>query len=184
MKIAILPVFVLSAFLMPASSEARTPVMCTMQYDPVCGTNEKGAYKTYGNGCTLGAEGGTYQHQGECTAAELENRQEGTYTPPAQCTAWFDGCNSCSRSAGGQSMCTLMACMGEPRAGYCRAYAQTPTEEPKPPKPPTVTPPAPVAPVVETPIEASTTPETLEEVELGFFARIWTSIANWFSSLF
>lgn len=179
----ILPAFVLFMLLMPLSSEARTPVMCTMQYDPVCGTTAKGVYKTYSNGCTLGAEGGTYQHQGECTVAELENRQEGTYTPPARCTAWFDGCNSCSKNGSGQAMCTLMACMGEPKAGYCRAYAETETDEPPTPKPPVVAPPAPVI-STEVTVEASTTATTSEEVELGFFARIWASIVSWFSDLF
>ena len=175
-----LPVLALFVLVLPVPAAAQDTVMCTMQYQPVCGT-ENGVYKTYGNGCVLGAEGATYQHEGECSAAELSGKQEGTYTPPAHCTAWFDGCNSCGRSAGGQPLCTLMACMGEPRAGYCRAYAETQTEEPRPS---TVTPPAPVAPVIEPTVEASTTATTSEEMRPGFFARIWQSIADWFSSLF
>ncbi len=169
-------------FAIPAITKAESPMMCTMQYDPVCGT-EKGVYKTYGNGCVLGAEGATYQHEGECTATELNGEQEGTYTPPAHCTAWFDGCNSCSRNANGQSMCTLMACMGEPKAGYCRAYGETQTEGP--PAPPKgngssgiVTP----AETVETDVavEATTTVET----DPGFFFGIWRAITAWFRGFF
>jgi len=153
-----------------------------MQYDPVCGT-ENGVYKTYGNGCVLGVEGATFQHQGECTRAELEGRQEGTYTPPAHCTAWFDGCNRCSRSADGQSMCTLMACMGEPRAGYCTAYNDTETPEEPSPAPgidegtsSSAVPPA----EVEIDSEATTSPET----DIGFFFTLWNQIRDWFKGLF
>lgn len=168
----------LAILLIPAITEARTPTMCTMQYDPVCGT-ENGVYKTYGNGCVLGAEGATYQHEGECTQAELTGKQEGTYTPPAHCTAWFDGCNSCSRNGSGQAMCTLMACMGEPRTGYCRAYGET---EPKtPPSPPETVGSSSIDPVeTEIAVEATTTKET----DPGFFFGIWRAIAAWFRSFF
>lgn len=164
----------------PAITEARTPTMCTAQYQPVCGT-ENGVYKTYGNGCTLAAEGAVYQHEGECTAAELNGRQEGSYTPPAHCTGWFDGCNSCSRSASGQSMCTLMACMGEPKAGYCRAYGDTVTEVSNPPAKDQT--PGNVEPVQadgEIVVDATTTTET----DPGFFFGIWRAISAWFRGLF
>ena len=94
-------ILALTIFALATPVRAHEPVACTMQYQPVCGT-EKGTYKTCGNGCTLGAEGAVYQHEGECMAAELAGRQEGAYTPPAHCTAWNDGCNSCGRSADGQ----------------------------------------------------------------------------------
>ncbi len=164
----------------PAITQAETPTMCTMQYDPVCGT-EKGVYKTYGNSCVLGAEGATYQHKGECTAAELNGKQEGTYTPPANCTSWFDGCNSCSKNANGQAMCTLMACMGEPAAGYCRAYGET-TPKPVPSSPPSETVGSgSIEPVeAEIVVEATTTVET----DPGFFFAIWRAIVAWFQGLF
>ncbi len=154
--------------------------MCTMQYQPVCGTKD-GVYKTYGNSCVLGVEKATYQHDGECTDAELEGRQEGSYTPPARCTAWFDGCNSCSRTSNGQSMCTLMACMGEPKAGYCRTYGETQTQPPAPPTPkPVVTEETSIK--VESVISTSTATSTSAVV--GFFERFWNALASWFSGLF
>ncbi|HEX2792610.1 MAG TPA: hypothetical protein VHO23_02750 [Candidatus Paceibacterota bacterium] len=55
-----------------------TGVACTMQYAPVCGAQQVQCvaapcypvYHTYGNACVLGAEGGTFIHDGECTADE------------------------------------------------------------------------------------------------------------------
>ena len=179
---------ILFVLTIPAITKAESPMMCTMQYDPVCGTKQ-GVYKTYGNSCVLGVEGATYQHDGECTAAELNGRQEGTYTPPAHCTAWFDGCNSCSRSAGGQSMCTLMACMGEPRAGYCRTYEERGTATP-PQNPPGVTGSGNTKAVgSEVATEATTTAETgtestTVENDPGFFFGLWRAIAAWFRGLF
>jgi hypothetical protein len=173
-------VFLAVLFLLsvPALTKAESPTMCTMQYQPVCGT-QNGVYKTYGNGCVLGSEGATYQHEGECTAAELGGKQEGTYTPPAHCTAWFDGCNSCSRNASGQSMCTLMACMGEPAAGYCRAYGETQVEIP--PSPPETIGGGSIEPVeAEVVVEATTTVET----DPGFFFGIWRAISAWFRAFF
>ncbi len=166
----------------PAITKAHGEV-CTMQYQPVCGT-ENGVYKTYGNGCVLGSEGAVYEHEGECTAAELAGKQEGTYTPPAHCIAWNDGCNSCSRGANDQSMCTLMACMGEPRAGYCKAYAETEVEVDHEPAPAGSSVSSPVQQVPSSQIEATTSASTTVEVEEGFFARLWISISTWFAGLF
>lgn len=162
----------------PAITKAQSTTMCTMQYQPVCGT-ENGVYKTYGNACMLGVEGAVYQHEGECTEAELRGKQEGAYTPPARCTAWFDGCNSCSRSTGGQGVCTEMACMGEPKAGYCRAYGETRPETP--PSPPQTVGSGSIEPVeAEIVVEATTTVET----DPGFFFGIWRAIVAWFRGLF
>lgn len=172
------PFLVLVLLAIPVLAKAETPTMCTMHYDPVCGT-EKGVYKTYGNGCVLGAEGAIYQHEGECTAAELSGMQVGTYTPPAHCTAWFDGCNSCSRNASGQSMCTLMACMGEPKAGYCRAYGESQVETPPPPLETDWSGSVESA-DAEVVIEATTTAET----DPGFLFGIWRAIAAWFRAFF
>lgn len=54
------------------------PVMCTMQYAPVCGKSPSGEIKTYGNSCTLGADKATFLYEGECRTA----------TPPAR-DMWF-----------------------------------------------------------------------------------------------
>lgn len=191
MKNILIPALLLGTLISPSFVSAHDePVACTMQYAPVCGT-DNGKYRTYGNGCTLGAEHGIYQHEGECTAAELEGVSDGkTYTPPAHCVAWNDGCNSCARQGTGMAACTLMACMGEPRPGYCTAYAETGEVRPapKPASPGTSTSsgeradsgissePADMA-------EATST-ATTTEMRAGFFARLWTSIATWFGNLF
>lgn len=172
----------------PSVAQAQDEVACTMQYAPVCGT-EKGIYKTYGNGCTLGASGAVYQHEGECTADEIAGRQQGTYVPPAHCTAWNDGCNSCGRGTDGQSFCTLMACMGEPLAGYCTAYQETtPEQEPAKPNRPansgagavnsSVASESALAP------EIATTATASADKNPGFFFDIWRAVSAWFSSLF
>lgn len=57
------------------TSADEGPVMCTMQYQPVCGKDATGAIKTFGNSCTLGAEKGTFLYAGECTTGA---------TPPAK----------------------------------------------------------------------------------------------------
>lgn len=163
----------------PLMSQARTPVMCTMEYAPVCGTDQKGAYRTYGNSCTLGAEGGTYKHQGECTEAELSGKG---YVPPAHCTAWFDGCNSCGKGPNGESYCTLKACVGDPAPGYCTSYEETRPEDPKAksllPIPGTVA--AKSGNDTASSVEATTTASVKE----SFFMRIWTGIIVWLGGLF
>ena len=182
----ILLAVILCAFTGSSVASAQEPTMCTMQYQPVCGT-EKGVYKTYGNSCVMGTSGATYQHEGECTSAELAGRQEGTYTPPAHCTSWNDGCNSCGRSAGGQAFCTLMACMGEPRAGYCIAYGDTVTNDPGPAPDRVVSSPVTRSePASEEPIdtEAATDTASTTSENPGFLTRAWTQITSWFSDLF
>jgi hypothetical protein len=185
----VIAAFALLAFVTPAITKAQDGVACTMQYQPVCGT-ENGTYKTYGNGCTLGASDAVYQHEGECTAAELKGTQEGPYVPPAHCTAWSDGCNSCSRGANGQAACTLMACLDAPRAGYCKVYQETEVEDQAQP-PVAATPSSEVSADVanyinNTPAFSGTTTAVAStgEEEPGFFARVWISISGWFSNLF
>jgi Putative peptidoglycan binding domain len=42
----------------------------------------------------------------------LECGDSGAYIPPANCSSWYDGCNTCSRtSPGGKAFCTLRACI-------------------------------------------------------------------------
>lgn len=163
----------------PSFSEAHEDtIMCTMEYAPVCGVKD-GVYRTYGNNCTLGAEKATFVHQGECR----EDGQAPTYVPPASCTAWFDGCNSCSKDANGMTACTLRACVGKPAAGYCTAYEGTPAVTKPTPDTGSVSSPVnnELAPIEnEVAVEATTTTET----EVGFFTRIWTSIVSFFGGLF
>jgi len=180
-----LSVLALLLLIAPSGGEAQSDVMCTMQYQPVCGT-QGGTYKTFGNGCMLGAEKAVYQHEGECTASELAGMQVGVYTPPAHCIAWNDGCNSCGRGPDGQATCTLMACMGAPRAGYCTAYAETEAPEPGPPgtinSENTDTQIAVVA--TDTSPEPSPFGTTTGESDPGFLFGLWRSITSWFQGLF
>ncbi len=57
---------------------------------------------------------------GTCTPKKVDSMSE----LPEACVAAFDGCNSCSRTSGGQWMCTKMACMNEPAtpATYCKKF--------------------------------------------------------------
>lgn len=54
----------------------------------------------------------TEVHFDNGTQLEVIPNTEGVNIAPANCTAWFDGCNECSRS-GEQVMCTLKACAAE-----------------------------------------------------------------------
>lgn len=188
MKNRILLHFFLALILvvLPGISSAETPTMCTMQYDPVCGAKQVQCvtapcypiYETYGNSCMLGADkNATYIHKGECTESETGPiKPTEPYTPPKGCIAWFDGCNHCSLGQGG-AMCTLMACQGTPRAGYCTAYEKpTPTPSPVITTTPTPTP--------EEPAETTTATEPAPASEPGFFASTWISVSTWFGGLF
>ncbi|MEK9184324.1 MAG: hypothetical protein AAB892_01175 [Patescibacteria group bacterium] len=171
---------------------ARTPTqMCTMQYDPVCGAKEVQCvrapcypqYQTYGNACMLGNDGAAFIHKGECTPSEtgpVYPDPTTPYTPPKGCTTWSDGCNTCSLQSDGNAACTLMACEGPPRAGYCIAYGtgsgtssgggNSGSE--------VVTTPSPVEPA-----PAATTSENVEASSEGFFLSLWRQILrffNWF----
>jgi hypothetical protein len=57
---------------------------------------------------------------GTCTPKKVSSISE----LPTTCVAAFDGCNSCSRTSGGQWMCTMMACINQPAnpAAYCKKF--------------------------------------------------------------
>lgn len=166
-----------------ATAQARTDIACTMQYDPVCGARQVQCvttpcypvYETFGNACVLAAEEATFIHAGECTAAETGPViPSGQYMPPAHCSAWFDGCNNCSRDANGNAMCTLRACIGEPSPGYCTRYDDPPAPEPVEPKPT----PVPVA-TSSGEVSVSVVPE--QPGISGFFISLWERIVSFFS---
>jgi len=167
-------------FIAPAAS-AQTGTACTMQYQPVCGAQQVQCvttpcypiYKTYGNACVLSAEGGTYIHDGECRAEETGPvMPRPAYTPPADCTAWFDGCNQCGRGSGGQVYCTERACVDAPAPGYCTSYATPTTVDDSP----------------EEPVSTDKPDETVADVpvpeERNFFTSLWDSIRSLVSSWF
>lgn len=80
-----LPMIIAVALMVPLGSalaltlDAGADVrMCTMEYRPVCGAKEVQCvaapcypvYQTYGNSCTMGNDGATFIHEGECTESE------------------------------------------------------------------------------------------------------------------
>lgn len=83
-------------------SFAANDVMCTMQYDPVCGKDGK----TYSNACVASSQNWVeVDHKWECTdkvnigGIDLSN-----------CEAYFDGCNNCSVVDWKLGACTMMYC--------------------------------------------------------------------------
>ncbi len=102
------------------------PIACTREYNPVCGgkpvvcitTPCNPVPTTYGNLCTMKADGASFLYNGECkdTTANPESNP--------MCKSWSDGCNSCGRSEnGGPAYCTLRACTPESMTKpYCTAY--------------------------------------------------------------
>ncbi len=189
----ILAAFAFFLFVLPSAASAHDEEkrMCTMQYNPVCGI-KAGVYATYGNSCMLGVEGAAFVHEGECTdKEEISNGPEKPYVPPKGCTAWYDGCNSCSRGEDGQTACTLRACIGEPAPGYCTRYEDAPS---KPAPAPTPNPGANASgsvnaaagvPSASVDAEASTTVSANPgEVRVGFFGRVWASVSSFFLNLF
>ncbi len=201
MKKYVLQMFLTAVLiLLPGFALAESTTACTMQYEPICGSKQVqcitapcySVYHTYSNSCVMNAEKGYFLHVGECTAKEsgpIIPTGE-AYVPPAGCTAWFDGCNMCSRSGKDNAVCTMRACMAPqypdlPATGYCTAYELTTTT----PTTPTV----PTKPVVQpshkpttVAVEATTT-ETIpgpdKDSEEGFFTRLWPMIRGWFSWL-
>lgn len=188
MKRFIIPLLVMGVSIGALTAQARTPlyieaeaetgVACTMQYQPVCGAKEVQCikapcypvYQTYGNSCVLGAAKATFVHEGECTAADagpLKGRE--TYTPPAHCIAWFDGCNQCGRDENGMAFCTEKACVDAPAAGYCTKYADQPAPKPEP------------TPLPASSTTSTTTSEANVSVETpGFFTSLWLKFVSFF----
>ncbi|GEM_PF-1912705 len=95
------------------------PIVCTLEYAPVCG-RVGSVEKTYGNLCQLRGVNATLLHEGECGGKVI------TPTPvtgaPATCKAWYDGCNTCTRSSiGAPLVCTQRACVWKGKS-KCEEY--------------------------------------------------------------
>lgn len=100
------------------------PIACTKEYKPVCGAKPVVCITTpcnpipttYGNRCTMEADGASFLYEGQCRDVSDDPANN------PQCKAWFDGCNSCARSAPGEAAaCTLKYC-AVPQKAYCTAY--------------------------------------------------------------
>lgn len=113
------------------------PIACSKEYMPVCGSKPivcitapcNPIQQTYGNRCTMNADGATFLYEGQC---------KNTTTDPASdssCKSWYDGCNSCGRSEpGAPAACTLKYCSPESmQKPYCTAYFDDTSSTNKPP---------------------------------------------------
>ncbi len=102
------------------------PQICTMDYNPVCGSKQvqcittpcNPVQQTYSNRCGMEADGATFLYAGECRPTTNDPSSD------PRCKAWYDGCNTCSRaSASSSAMCTLRACLNDTGVrAYCTAY--------------------------------------------------------------
>ena len=203
---AVTILFVLmSAFV--SATDALAATACTKEYVPVCGQKEVcntemcwGETRTYGNSCVLRADGAVPLYQGECKGGgsvshpatdpivePAEPYNPPTYTPPAGCVAWFDGCNSCSGGAGEPAACTLRACLGEPQPGYCIRYAddRVPPDVISDPDACVSSPPSSgyVGNQPQQAVDLDNGAETLTRSE-NPVVRFFNSIASWFKNLF
>ncbi|HYF28774.1 MAG TPA: hypothetical protein VEA36_00200 [Candidatus Paceibacterota bacterium] len=167
--------FLIAALLLLAAPAAahHPDGACTMIYQPVCGAKEVQCvrapcypqYQTYGNACVMRNDHATLVHEGECTAAEAGPViPTPSYQPPAHCSAWFDGCNHCSRQSDGTAVCTEKACIGPMPAGYCTTY------DAPAPQVPTAT---------EEPV--ATAEPVAEEAPKGFLSALWERILALFA---
>lgn len=131
MKYLAIPVLgLVFGLLFAQSALAAEGSVCTMEYAPVCAAKQVQCirapcypvYQTYSNSCMAVSDHATLIHAGACTEGETGPvKPTEAYVPPADCTAWFDGCNSCSRGTNGEALCTKKACLvAEP--GYCTTY--------------------------------------------------------------
>lgn len=140
---------VAAVFIAPNFVFAEHVQACTMEYAPVCGERDVVCVRapcppiqeTFGNKCALDAAHARFLYGGECRGGgstgsptyptpsplplppDTPGNDYPSYEPPKNCTAWFDGCNSCSRGENGMAMCTLRACIGTPASGYCTRFA-------------------------------------------------------------
>lgn len=107
-------------------------VGCTKEFRPVCGAKPIVCITTpcdpipttYSNKCMMEADSANFLYEGQC-------RSENPADDP-QCKQWFDGCNSCARSAPGEpAACTLKYCAPNTlQRAYCTARFDTSSNRP------------------------------------------------------
>lgn len=171
-----------------AVAHAADTTVCTADYAPVCASHQVQCikapcypvYQTYTNACQMQRDGSSLIHMGTCSLDESGpiKPAPAPYVPPKNCTAWFDGCNSCSKQSNGTAVCTMRACSEvSTTAGRCTAYATPPASSGgssgtvhsgtgtsvKSPEP-----------------VATSTATTTPEQAIGFWHRVWAWLTGWF----
>lgn len=108
-----------------------------------------------------------------------------SYTPPAGCIAWYDGCNWCSRMPDGGAACTKRACMPEAtEQPYCTASANpdTPVQAPAAVEAATAVTEAAVDTAVQTAVNTAIEPAIAETQEVvGWVAWVRNVVKSVFS---
>lgn len=65
------------------------PIMCTLEYAPVCGKSPDGTTKTYGNSCALNADKAEFLYQGECKNSDALPKRDLTVGARGQDVTWL-----------------------------------------------------------------------------------------------
>ena len=98
----------------------RTPRVCTMQYDPVCGVDDK----TYGNSCLAGVADVAIAYSGECTRANGTGICTKIYNPVCGTDSQTYG-NACLAAQAGVNVSHYGRC-GSPEGGIACTLQYSP----------------------------------------------------------